>query len=133
MESSRIKYQYTPFYHTAARYPEVLKFRRFGAQWAKKLYDDIEEVQTKEKALNDALARIHTKSGAVLSVLDCPRSLVVDNTEVHNMWMEYEDALRKYCKNNLIILSLLDFNIFRRATVLNIQVVRATRPGTFFP
>ncbi|KAH8725668.1 hypothetical protein GQ44DRAFT_680985 [Phaeosphaeriaceae sp. PMI808] len=108
MESSRIKYRYAPFYHTAARYPEVPKFRRFGAQWAKKLYDDIEEVQAKEQTLNDALARVHTKGGATLSVLDCPRSLVKNNTEVHNMWIDYEDALRKYCEQLCLTFRLFE-------------------------
>ena len=96
MESTRLKYQFAPFYNEAAVHPELPKFRTLGPQWTKKLFDDTEEVLQKQQAVNDALAK---KSGkAVMTVLDCPRSLIRDDPDVYQKWKDYEDSLQTYCK-----------------------------------
>lgn len=95
MQSTRLKYSFAPFYHEAAQYPELPKFRTLGAQWTKKLFDDTEEVLQKEQAVNDALAK---KTGKAMTVLDCPRSLIRDDPDVYEKWKEYEHSLQTYCK-----------------------------------
>jgi hypothetical protein len=96
MDSTRLRYSFAPFYNDAARHPELPKFRTLGQQWTKKLFDDTEEVLQKEQAVNDALVE---KSGiAIMTVLDCPRSLIRDDPVVYRKWKEYEDSLQTYCK-----------------------------------
>jgi hypothetical protein len=102
-----INASYAAFYHDIALHPEVGRFRRFAAQFAKKLYDDTEEVLLKESAVNDALAQVWGRDRGV-TVLDVPRSFVeancakdpeiVKNLRLKEQWNSYEQALVKYGK-----------------------------------
>jgi hypothetical protein len=105
MESPRLKYRFAPFYNDVAVHPELPKFRTLVPQWTKKLFDDIEEVLQKEQAVNDALAKKYGMT--VMTVLDCPRSLIRDDPEVYGKWKEYEHSLQTYCEacSSLCILS----------------------------
>ncbi|KAF2253306.1 hypothetical protein BU26DRAFT_515670 [Trematosphaeria pertusa] len=73
-QTPRVAYRYANFYNECADYPELPKFRRLGAQWAKKLYDDVEELLKEQEELNDALATFRRAEGRdVLTLLECPR------------------------------------------------------------
>lgn len=60
----------TQFYDDIALYSEIGRFRRFGAQWAKKIYDDTELVTEKEKAVNMVLTQEPGNSNS--TILGCP-------------------------------------------------------------
>lgn len=91
------------FYDSLALYPEVGKYRCFGANWSKRLYDDIEEVIQKQDALNKALARkwkATNEADGGATLLDVPRSFVSkEEVEIKEKWGQYEEALTKYSEN----------------------------------
>jgi hypothetical protein len=107
--SQRLAYSYARFYEDCAIYPELPKFRRFGAQWAKKLYDDGEELMKREDDLNRAISRMWGASATPPTFLDYPRMLVTlkknDNT-LYDQWLEYEQRLRTYCRFLHLVLHL---------------------------
>lgn len=98
-QAPRPSYSYTNFYKDCALYPEQPKFRRFAAYWAKKLYDDTEELVKGEKELSNAIAGFRESRGqGPLSVLDCPRSLIQGNDGLKKQWSDFEQLLRTYSK-----------------------------------
>lgn len=100
----RPAFSFAPFYKECAQYPELPKFRRFAEQWAKKLYDDAEELLEKENELNDAIAAFRRSQGrAVLTAIECPRSLAKGQKDLQRIWHEYEERLRSYCKRFLVV------------------------------
>jgi hypothetical protein len=106
--SQRLQVGVAPrFYEEIALAPEYGVYRRFGDLWAKKLYDDIEEVCDQAKRVNDALARQHRKPGHGATILDLSRSIVKkEYPEIMPIWMRYERALIRYseakCSNSPI-------------------------------
>lgn len=87
---------YTAFYKKVALYPEVGRYRRFAANWSKRLYDDTEEVVQKEYAVNKAL-EAKRRPGCGVTILDVPRSIAIEeNPEIQREWDDYEDALTKH-------------------------------------
>ena len=96
MDSTRLKYKLAPFYNEVIEHPELPKFRTLVPQWTKKIYDDMEEVAQKEQAVNEALAKKYGTT--VMTVFNCPRSLIRDDPDVYRIWKEYEDSLQTYCE-----------------------------------
>lgn len=88
---------YEALYQNIALRPEVGCFRRFGAEWAKLLHDDTEEVLTNQNNVYKELERVRPTSSGV-TVLDCPRSYVkAHHLDIYeHQWVPYEASLRKY-------------------------------------
>ncbi|KAJ4288192.1 hypothetical protein N0V90_012209 [Kalmusia sp. IMI 367209] len=99
-QTPRLAHDYFTFYQESAVFPEQLKFRRFGAEWAKKLYDDGEELFIMKEELNQGIAKIRTREGGnSLTTLSYPRNLLDRDGELHKKWTRYEERLRAYSKN----------------------------------
>ncbi|KAF2662858.1 hypothetical protein K491DRAFT_672702 [Lophiostoma macrostomum CBS 122681] len=97
--SQREHADYTSFYEDIALYPEVGRFRRFGELLAKKLYDDIEDVEDRIKVVNGALATCKSTPGISGStILEVHRSEIKDCEEIKEPWDAYESALMGYFK-----------------------------------
>lgn len=90
---------YADFYRDCAIYPELPKFRRFAAQWTKKLYDDGEALMAKEEELNHLVAKLGRRvAGTPTTHFDYPRRLAKKGSTLLNVWLEYERMLGTYCK-----------------------------------
>ncbi|KAH7086733.1 hypothetical protein FB567DRAFT_50076 [Paraphoma chrysanthemicola] len=91
---------YKSFYKDIASFPELGRFRRHGAFWAKKVHDDTCELRERLGALNEQLKKL--PGGCVTTVLDCSKSSIRANfgkkerAPVLHAWNAYDRALLKY-------------------------------------
>ncbi|KAF2682474.1 hypothetical protein K458DRAFT_405734 [Lentithecium fluviatile CBS 122367] len=93
-------FAFAQFYRDCASYPEIPKFRRLGAQWTKKLYDDLEELLKKEQELDRTIESAWRRDGGFpATFLDCPRSLAEGKQPLLEEWSKYEKLLRTYSKD----------------------------------
>ncbi|KAK7191879.1 hypothetical protein DPSP01_013849 [Paraphaeosphaeria sporulosa] len=106
-ETSRPIYDCGRFYRESAEYPEQLKFRKFGPQWFKKLYDDEEELLVMERELNVDIAELRNQDGqGPLTTLDFPRILSKRDGRLYGKWMRYENKLRAHAQDQCLVNSL---------------------------
>lgn len=93
---------FDPFYRHIAYRPELARFRRLAAFWAKKLHDDTSVFGSRCDELNQLLRDCPELNGK--TVLDCPywmaeRDCPEDRWEdIRVAWKAYEEALIKYGK-----------------------------------
>ncbi|KAH7076543.1 hypothetical protein BKA63DRAFT_285025 [Paraphoma chrysanthemicola] len=91
---------YNSFYKDIASFPELGRFRRHGAFWAKKVHDDTCELRDRLAALNHELKKL-TGDG-VETVLDCSKSTIRKNFSkekrkpVFHAWNAYDRALMQH-------------------------------------
>ena len=96
MSTARPTQNYAAFYRECASYPELPKFRRLAAQWTKKLYDDVEELVKRERALDLQITALRVSQGLPpMTFLNCPRHIIKDE-DLFKEWSEYEQLLRVY-------------------------------------
>ena len=99
MEGTRINHCFSPFYDEVGQHPELPRFRRFGPQWAKLLYDATEELLERENDLNDALSQMRGK-GRRLLALNYPK--VYDKDEdIKRLRRDFEESLVSYSTTSL--------------------------------
>jgi len=77
-------------------FPDIARFRRFRAQWAKLIHDDTQEVLLNQYELHKALKQHVKHTSKRFDVLDIPRKFVYETfPEVIPKWEKYEESLRQ--------------------------------------
>jgi hypothetical protein len=90
---------YATLYSNIALFPELGRFRRFAAEWAKLLHDDTQEILLYQAKVAAELRNARPIPSGV-NVWDIPRTVVqAQYPDIYNnSWKPYEQALRQYGK-----------------------------------
>lgn len=104
----RREFNFANYYKECADFPETPKFRRFAAQWNKKLHEDVADLVKEEGKLSKAIADARERDKAPpLTFLECPRRLVPE--ELKKGCSDYENKLRIYAQDLCLYSSLFRF------------------------